>query len=285
MYEGYIKSASAIVKVITEKDIFHQIINNHFLDAYIPSVTVLKKDNIIDDVDAIITIEKTRENKIDINYPQIYYGCEQINLKDIITLIEFVLERSRQEKGIICIHGAGAIINNKLIVCWGTATGMGKTSLALKLAENGNLFYSDEKILIDLKNKKAVGRIKKQYVSNNYWKNKYGENEYYVPTALSSDNLYEVGLFVQPIICDQDNYILDKWDEKKFLWHLYEEASRKIRGTSRVFFNNTYPAMPLDTQELALKRLNLIKEFTKTIPSIYFKGNEEVAINLIKKLI
>lgn len=283
MHDIYIKSALAIVKIIAEKETSSAIINDAFLSSYIPSVKVLTRK--VSNFDAIITIEKNKRNILDINYPNIYCGYKEINIKDFVSLIEFILERCRQERGIICIHGAGAIINNKLVVCWGLTTGMGKTTLAIKLAENNNLFYSDEKLLIDLKNRKAIGRIKNQYISNEYWKNKYGEKEYYEQANLSKDIPYEIGLFVQPILCEQTEYILDEWESKKFFWHLYEESSRKIRGTTRVFFDNTYPAMSLDTEELALKRISLIKELTKSIPAIYYKGNEKVACNLIEKII
>lgn len=161
-----------------------------------------------------------------------------------------------------------------LLVC-------GKTTLALALSKNSNLFYSDEKILIDLNNKKAIGRIKYQYISNQYWKEKYGNSPYYKHSNLSEDIAYEIGVFVYPIICEQNSYILDFWEQKKFLWHLYEESSRKIRGTSRIFFNNTYPAPSLDTENIALKRLNLLKSFVNDIPSIYFKGPSEICCSLI----
>lgn len=159
----------------------------------------------------------------------------------------------------------------------------GKTTLALEIAKNNGAFYSDEKILIDLKNIKAVGRIKNQYLSNDYWKEKYGNKEYHEHADLAEDIDYEIGLFVQPIICEQNSYKLDEWNENKFLWHLYEESSRKIRGTSRIFFDNTLPAMSLDTKNLSIKRLELLKKFVTKVPAIYFNGNSEVAVKLINE--
>lgn len=159
----------------------------------------------------------------------------------------------------------------------------GKTTLALELAKTNGAFYSDEKMLIDLKNIKAVGRIKNQYLSNDYWKEKYGDKEYHEHSNLAKDIDYEIGLFVQPIMSKQSSYTLDLWDANKFLWHLYEESSRKIRGTSRIFFDNTYPAMSLDTEALASNRLNLLKEFVTKVPAIYFNGTSEMAVKLINE--
>ena len=276
MRELFIKSSKAVVKVISEEKIIKNIMEEEFLYTYIPSVEIV--DN--SEVDKIVVIKKYKDNKIKISYNTITYFSKDINIKDVIAFIEYVLERIRQEKGIICIHGAGAIINDKLIVTWGTTTGMGKTSLALELAKD-NLFYSDEKILIDLNTMKAVGRISKQYLSTNYWKSKYGDNSYYEHNNIAVDKKYDIAMFVQPIICNQDGYVLDEWTNDKFLWHLYEESSRKIRGTSRILFNNTYPVMSFDSESISLNRLKLLKKFTKKIHAYYFKGNVNKALEII----
>lgn len=122
MQEIYIKSVTAVVKVIAKETIISTIINDSFFYSYIPSVEILRTPT--ENMDATITVEETTENVLNINYPYIYYGYKNLNGKDIISLIEFILERARQEKCIICIHGAGAVINHKLVVCWGSATGM-----------------------------------------------------------------------------------------------------------------------------------------------------------------
>ena len=280
MNELFIKSAKAIIKLESNKEILDKIKDDEFFYSYIPSIEIIDTAK----EDRVIRIKQGKENKVTINSSVVTYTCKEVNTKDIIAFIEYVLERIRQEKGIICIHGAGAVINDKVVVTWGTTTGMGKTTLALELSK-GNQFYSDEKILIDLKKMKAVGRIKNQYLSNDYWKNKYGNNSFYVHDNLSEDKEYDIALFVQPIICDQKEYTLDKWDSKKFLWHLYEESSRKIRGTSRLLFDNSYPIMSFDNEEIAIKRLELLKKFTSIIPAVYYKGNLENAKEIINDLI
>lgn len=121
MQEIYIKSSVAVVKVIAKETIISAIINDSFFYSYIPSVEIL--NTTAENIDATIKIDETTENILDINYPNIYYGYKKLNIKDVISLIEFIFERARQEKGIICIHGAGAIISHKLIACWGPATG------------------------------------------------------------------------------------------------------------------------------------------------------------------
>lgn len=280
MTDLFIKSSKAIVKLVSDKEIIDDIKHDEFLESYIPSVEILDKGK----QDKTIIVKKGSINKVNISLNTITYLTKKINTKDIIAFMEYVLERIRQEKGVICIHGAGAVVNDKVVITWGTTTGMGKTTLALELAKD-NMFYSDEKILIDLIRMKAVGRIKNQYLSNSYWKEKYGKDNYFCHDNTSTDKEYDIALFVEPIICDQKDYVLDKWSSEKFLWHLYEESSRKIRGTSRILFDNTYPIMSFDNEILATNRLNLLKKFTKKINAIYYKGNIKNALEIINDLI
>lgn len=280
MTELFIKSSKAIVKLVSDTEIINKIKKDDFLESYIPSVELLDKAK----QDKTIIVKKSSNNKINISLNTITYFTKKINAKDIIAFVEYVLERIRQEKGIICIHGAGAVVNDKVVITWGTTTGMGKTTLALELAKD-NMFYSDEKILIDLKKMKTVGRIKNQYLSNDYWKEKYGKDSYYCHDNTSVDKEYDIALFVEPIICEQKDYVLDIWSNEKFLWHLYEESSRKIRGTSRILFDNTHPIMSFDNEEIATNRLKLLKKFTKKINAIYYKGNIKNALEIINNLL
>lgn len=279
MYEAYVQSASAKIRLILEKDTFEKIISDSFFYSYIPSVRII---NFCNSYDATIYIEEKQKNILDIKYPVIHYEYTTLNTKDIITLIEYIFERARQERGIMCIHGASAILNDKAVIFWGPATGMGKTTLALRLSEKADGFYSDEKILIDVENRRTVGRIENQYISNIYWKNILGDKGYYKPQNLMPDREYDIKLFVYPLICEQKEFIIEEWNRQKFLWHLYEESSRKIRGTSRVLFSNTLPVESLDTFSISVTRLNMLKDFTKNIKAIYYKGDYSRVIDIIK---
>lgn len=271
MREIYFKSSKAVLKIIISHGDYNLIKEDKFLYSYIPSLEIYEKEK-NKRFSAEIIIKEANQNSLKFDFPNIEYNYIEFNTKDVISLIEYVLERCRQEKGIICIHGAAAILKNNLIISWGPATGMGKTTLALELAKHGK-FYSDEKVLIDLDKKLGVGRIKNQYISNDYWRNKYESNNLYKEIITSKKINYKIGLLVHPIICNSNEFIIDVWNKEKFLWHLYEESCRKIRGTSRVFFDNTYPAPSLDTLELSKQRLELLKLFVNDIKCIYYKGN------------
>ena len=267
----YIKSFESIVRVISTNTIINEIINNEFLYSYIPSVEVLEESN---NYDAEIRINNSNNNNLILDYPNIVYEFKTLNIKDLVALIEYVLERSRQEKGIVCIHGAAFVKDNFLYISFGMTTGIGKSTLAIELSKDkDNKFYSDEKILIDLKNGISVGRLSKQYISNDKWSKLYKDKEYIDISNIPEKINYKVKMFIEPVICDQKEYIFNKWSKDKFLWHIYEESSRKIRGTSRIFFDNTLPAPSLDTKELSIKRLELLKEFILNVDAYYYKGN------------
>lgn len=274
----YLKSSKAVIKVMAGKEVINDILNDDFLDAYIPSVKVLKSST---DYDATINFTKCDMNAIknDNNNYKMFFNKE--NTKDFITFIEYVFERIRQEKGIICIHSSGAIVDDKLIVCWGTTTGIGKSTLAYELSKYGS-YYSDEKILIDLKTSTCCGRIKKQYISNNELKKQFGDDYFYKNENISSKENYKIAMFIEPVICNQEEYIYDEWKVEKFKWHLYEESCRKIRGTTRVYFDGTYPAESYDDFSLAKNRLKLIESFVKKNKAVYYKGNTKNIIKMLK---
>ena len=279
--EIYIKSASAILKIVAEEDILNKTVEDDFFTSYIPSAEIVESDTF----DATLVAVYGETSSISLDYPMVTMTYSHFHPKDLVSLAEYVLERARQEKGIICVHGAGAIVDNKAVVSWGTATGMGKTTLALAIADNGNEFYSDEKVLVDLKNRTVVGRIANQYISNDYWRKQFGDTKFRTPNNLSTSITYDIGLFVHAIVCNQPETMIDHWTSDKFFWHLYEESCRKIRGTSRMFFGFTTPIDSLDTNELATRIIEWVREFTKSVPAMYYKGTASTAVDTITNII
>ncbi len=278
-----IKSYNAIICLSGEKESIEIIKNDVFLLAYIPSCEVLLEEK--SDYDCSVSISKSEENYIDIKYPIAEYKYKEFNVREVISLVEFMLERARQEKGVLCIHGACSLINNEAFITWGGATGMGKSSLALELSEQeGAEFYSDEKILIDINTFSVVGGINKLYLHTPYWKEKFGEKEYVdIPFK---NNSHPIKSFLYPCIVDgASKVIVEQWETSKFEWHLWEESCRKIRATSRRFFNYTESAQSLDNAKLSKKRIIFIKNLIKSIPCYYVSGDmKSVVKELLSKI-
>ncbi len=221
-----------------------------------------------------------------INFPHATYINKAYNDKDIVSIAELLLERARQEANNYCLHSSGVIIDGKGVIFWGGATGMGKTRLALRLARKFHAqIYSDEKTVVNLRDRVMLGGVRVAYLSKSYFKKHHrGQSFYY----FSTDSNYcpvPIAFMIYPYVEDSSKIYYEKWGQTKFNWHLYEELSRKIRATSRRLFNNTLPVLSLDSLKLAQTRNKEIKYFTQKTPCYYMRGNEDLLCRKIIQMI
>ncbi len=270
-----IKSLSASILVISEnaKDI-KRLKSSSFLKRYIPSYSL---DNSDKKSDCVLYLKKG-SSKIKINYPTAYYYNNKYDEKDIVSLAEYLLERARQERGLYCLHGSACALGARTVIFWGGASGMGKTSLCHKLENNfGANFIADEKIIMNLKKLTMVGGVNVAYKKNNQ----------FINLNIKPIQSITVHFFVYPFLSPENENKLEfiPWNNKKFEWHLYEELNRKIRGTSRTFFNGTEPVLSLDTINLAKKRIKAINWFVSRIKNYQIRGSSDKICNKVVKLI
>jgi len=81
-------------------------------------------------------------------------------------------------------------------------------------------------------------------------------------------------LIVAPIIYPGVNeYEVDEWLAGKIDFHVYEELSRKIRGTSRRIARYSIPVGSVDTDEIAQLRSHTSKLVSKKVRGFLFKGS------------
>ncbi|MEK9175637.1 MAG: hypothetical protein AAB795_03560 [Patescibacteria group bacterium] len=278
-----IKSSDAVIRIqsIRQSDI-DRIKCSKFLRRYIPQFEILNSKH---KFNCNLKIAHSNNKTIFLKYPTAKYFAQLYNDKDLISFAEFLLERARQELGIYCIHSSAVVINGKGIIFWGGASGMGKTRLALKISTLKNCsFYSDEKTLLDLQGNVMCGGIYTAYLSKPHFQKNHGEKSF-LEYKRASESV-PIKLFIYPYVEEESKkLIIERWSSEKFNWHLYEELSRKIRGTSRRMFANTIPLSSLDTQKLSEERSRSIKKYTKKIPCYFLKGSESAIIKTIFKLI
>jgi len=244
--------------------IINRIINSKFLKCYIPGVEICLQE---EKSDCELIIKKNKP-KIELKYPKAVYNNNVFDEKDIISLIEYLLERSRQESGLYCIHGSACLIKGKAVIFWGGASGMGKTTLCEKLQEEyGANWFADEKIVINFSTGKVISWVDRAYLKTDKGNFKKLDSKIIEPIPIA--------FFVYPILSHQscNKMIFDKWPKSKFRWHLFEELNRKIRATSRLFFSNNEPIMPLDTMDLARKRLSDLKKAINSFKCYFLSGN------------
>jgi hypothetical protein len=281
-----INSINNYVIVEGHYELLHLVANDEFLYSYIPDVKAEITSNIKLPVKGYIKLIESNEENICLDYPKAEYSYIKPNIKDIISFIEYYFERLRQdESSLAIIHGSCAIYKNQPIIFWGGASGMGKTRLALGIQKIGGQILYDEKIVISLKTGGVVSGINSIYNNKDFYESTFGDKLYIPINNNLFSTQYNVPLYIYGFI--RDNALIEtrEWDSFRFNWHIYEELSRKIRGTSKRFFNFTYPVQSIDTQELAIKRNNFVKKFTEKNHCYYVSGNEQDTINYIEELI
>lgn len=93
-----------------------------------------------------------------------------------------------------------------------------------------------------------------------------------------------IAIGVQPVIFPNGAFEVEKWPKEKTNFHIYEELSRKIRGTSKRIGDFSYPLLPIDTFELAKTRSDYATFMANTIPFYTIKGDINVVMKYVKDL-
>jgi len=276
-----IDSARARVSVMSSDfKLIEALKYSEFLRRYVPGYRIVN-DSALRTVS--ITL-KTGKPCFLLKYPKAEYTNVSYEDKDVVSLIELLLERARQETGTYCLHSSSVIVKGRGVIFWGGASGMGKTRLALTMSENFNArIYSDEKTLLSLRKDLIVGGIASVYLLKPYLQDKFNGTGFHDFPQLKQS--FPVGFFVYPNIDEHSrSAYVERWDAEKFNWHLYEELSRKIRGTSRRIFHNTLPVLSIDSLPVAKQRSMEVEVYTKRTPCYYMKGSEKMICKSIIKL-
>ena len=261
-------------------------LDNEFAAAYIPSYFYIEKQNTLINSEGVIDIN--------IGPDTIDFICKLENIsikiskksnsKDIVSVIEYILEFFRQKKGIYCVHSSTVIYKGRAIIFWGGVSNIGKTRTALVLSKiKGNMMYSDEKTLVDLRKNIVCGGVRKIYLlKEEYKKTITGDN--FSLTTLQSDEKFEILCFINinnfgDVLNNESKGIT--WDKGTFSWHLYEELTRKIRGVSRRVNSFLDPISCIDTEIVSRNRSDDVNNYCEMHNGLYMRGSEQFIINYI----
>jgi len=271
MEELLIKSHGAKCKLKASKGLVDKILNEDFLYHYIPDVEI---GDLNEEADVEFEENPNLERKAKIDFPKAEF-TSGIEYRSIISTVDYLLERVRQEKkGIYCLNSATASQNSSAVTFWGGATNLGKTSSMLELVmERGFDFYSDERTLLCLNKKSVVGGSRTVATRKPILKDRTGEQKefYNCSPAEGSKNLE---LMIYPHLDHGlKNPIVYQFSPKDFHWLLSREFGVNIRGAIKYIDDYSYPLPSIDTQELAEKRTLETKKFTSEVPCYYFQGS------------
>ena len=262
------------------EDIMNMLETSAFFSEYIPGFKFgrTKPTNPTIEINTgshdTVTIFESNDNAV--------INCRnEYSVKDIISLIELILEFYRQKHSIFTIHGAACDYKGAGILIIGGASGIGKSTLAYKLSEKtSNIsFIGDEKICINSEGE-IIGGIQKTSLNK---KNDKGISD--KELGLWRGSVSMVSIIIQPIICENGKLDVFEWDDARIKWHLYEEFSRKIRAVSRIVART--PIQSVDTDEIAMKRFNFVNSLSTDtyIKAFTVQGDIAVVANFIQRLI
>lgn len=289
MSEKYRCSESDIkFNIICESAIMNLIHDSNFLASYIPNLLIKKKE--ISETKKIL-IKKGISPDISAKWNLVLIKINnRTSYEDIITLIEYWINYFRQKHRIYSLHwSAVSNWNNGIYFMW-NISGLGKTSLAIKLCQiPWYKFIGDENILIDHNwhitnwvkfikfNKKSLFEYHDNALHNTYIQSHQN-------TKVEDENI-PLKILIQPIVCIWWTLEVEKRDSLKIDFHLYEESSRRIRWISRRVNKFTIALQSLDTYNLSKKRIQVVKKISSSIVWYTIKWDIEKIITFINSLL
>lgn len=266
-----IKSCGVNCKLSANKSLIDLILNADFTSHYIPNFKIGDESEFCD---VQVFEDPFLSRKAEISFPSASFA-PSVEFRSIVSLADYLMERARQEKnGVYCLNSATAAYKDSAVIFWGGATNLGKTSSMLELVENRNFeFYSDERTLLDLRNRQIIGGSRTISTRKQFLKEKVGE-----PTEFHkhpvSEGVKNSKLFIYPHIDHGlEKPIVYQFAPKDFNWLLSREFGCNIRGAIKYMDDYTYPLPSIDTQELAERRISETIDFTKEVPCFYFQGS------------
>lgn len=257
-----------------------EILRDSFTFHYIPDVAIPDFDH---PGNVSLLEDDSLSSPVELKYPHARFRGD-ISARDIVTVGEYLLERGRQEKkGYHTLSSACASLDQKAVVFFGGATNLGKTTSMLGLVQRqGFEFFSDEKTLVDLEGKKIVGGSRSVAVRKSVLKDRTKVEGEFCNIEAASGNK-EAYLFMYPHLDHGlEKPISYQFSNLDFYWLLLREISQEIRGTTRLVDEFSYMLPPLDTEELAKRRVSLARQFTSEVPCFYFQGSESQIVDFVR---
>lgn len=192
--------------------------------------------------------------------------------KGLFHLIKYLYQPLYQKKGKYNIHSASVGFGNNAVLLLGPPKA-GKTTISLSF--NARVYGDDSSILekdctdLVLSGANQIALVPK------------GQSKEYVKlTPMLSKSKVSSIYFIRLNPHDQTYKTLDRIQS---LISLYDEFSYFIRGSTFALFDLGIALPCLDTQELAQKRLNFLRDISSRIQIRYIIGSKEFIIEKIKE--
>lgn len=247
--------------------------NKAFVDTYIPGASLSDDKQPGSPTLSFVTGEIPELKTTDDGWQ--FTAPSDIRPQALVVVAGHCLEAARQASGRYLIHGSATAIGSDATLFLGAASGIGKTSLAITLArQSGGRFMGDDKIIID-ESGMVLGGPNKVHLNKAVLGSELGLSE----DIKIEPKAAQLSRLILPIIQPGKDISLyvDQWDVEKTAFHLYEEASRSIRGVSKRVYNDTYALPSLDTDELAKRRSRAMNGIAQRVQGLALYGSLDTA--------
>lgn len=281
MNKIYLNNYNFLCEVLFESaELFNLVRNSEFWKVYSPDLhmttEILKPDF------QIFVDSKFIEVSIFNNVLQI--PSENILPEDVITIVDYVYEAQRNANGIYTLNSSVCVYQDlEGIIFFGGSTAMGKTTLVRYMSSEDNFsMYSDDKVLIDLNNLKIINGSKYIHLNKTSLITEFNETKDHV--VLKDDknnNNIKISLFVYGYLTPSFSEH-EIWSKEKFVWHIYEAVTKRIRGVTRRINNGLLALPSLDTQALSRKRIIDIHNLCDNVQCLFIKGSSENITSVVK---
>lgn len=277
------------INVQADNKVLDDICNSPFLGKYIPSVGVDRQPS--SDSMPLPTLIVRRSDHTSFVFNQrasvlnIAKSNDDVSAEDIITIIDYCLDFVRQDQGFYVVHGSASSVDGVGVVFFGSVSGVGKTTINAYLCSECNFnFIADEKVLVNAMGY-ICGGVSSIAFNKEGLENSIGKSVQSIKAGESQESQRvstKIGMIIQPIVGSGGVQVY-KWSTARANWHLYEELTRKIRGTSRRIGNFRFPIQSIDNNEIALKRVASVESISQGIPFVSLKGSVNDMAGYINK--
>ncbi len=261
-------------------EIFNSVKNSEFWKIYSPDISMTSE---IKKRDFIISISSMFSELIFIdNVLEIPSG--NISSEDIITVVDYIYEAQRNANGIYTLNSSVCVYqDSKGVILFGGSTGMGKTTLVRDMSGQYDFsMYSDDKVLLDLNNLEIINGSKYIHLNKTSLINEFGEAKDHVALEETGDiKDIKISLFVYGYLTDGFSEH-EVWSKEKFMWHMYEAMTKRIRGVTRRINGGLLALPSLDTQALSAKRINDLSKLCDNVECLFIKDAPEGVAHIIK---
>ncbi len=267
-----IDSKGTKLEIKTEKELEEKVAESRFLYRHIPLLEL--SDGA---AEALLEV-RIGEYFLDFNSEHTKYSNSRIEIKDVVAMAGYMLERKRQEEGVYSMHSNTVDMDGRGVVIFGPPH-VGKTTLSLLLAkESSGKVISNDKSLLTPSEGLVSGRIESIEL-NDFTKIYIKDEKPYI-----GGGEMPIAMFVHPFLSEKP--FIREYHKDAAVWDWIDQTDVLIRGVNRSVLkgkNERQPLISLDTEELAYKRHKELRALAEKVPCYTIAGDYYQIINQIKQ--